>query len=110
MKNDSIRYPNLTRFGYLFESVSALPEVIFCDIGLPDMDGFEIVRCIRKDHSLEKVYIVALTGYAGKWNVEKAKESGFDRHLAKPADIDAVKRILCDYIINQHSQKKHLPE
>jgi CheY-like chemotaxis protein len=70
------------------------PDVIFCDIGLPDMDGFEVARAIRKEAVLAGVRLIALTGYAQPEDLAHATEAGFDFHVAKPADLDKVYRLL----------------
>ena len=70
------------------------PEVVICDIGLPGMDGYEVARAIRGDPALGRVTLVALTGYAGPDDVAKAKEAGFDTHLAKPLTVEEVERAL----------------
>jgi signal transduction histidine kinase len=63
------------------------PQVIFCDIGLPILDGYDIARAIRADPALAGARLIALTGYANLEDVEKSKAAGFDRHLAKPPRI-----------------------
>ena len=70
------------------------PEVVFCDIGLPGMDGFEVARAFRADDALRGVYLVALTGYALPEDLQRALEAGFDQHLAKPPDLDRLEQIL----------------
>jgi len=70
------------------------PDVIFCDIGLPKIDGFEVAKRIREDALLKDVYMVALTGYAGQCDLVKAKESGFDALLAKPVSMEELKQVL----------------
>jgi signal transduction histidine kinase len=71
------------------------PDVIFCDIGLPDIDGFEVARAIRREAALSGVRLIALTGYAQSEDLTHATEAGFDSHIAKPADLDKVYRLLC---------------
>jgi two-component system CheB/CheR fusion protein len=70
------------------------PEVILCDIGLPGMDGFQVARRIRAHPALREVRLIALTGYAQADDVEKALESGFDLHLAKPPGVAALLRAI----------------
>lgn len=70
------------------------PEVVFCDIGLPGMDGHEVARVMRGDPELAHITLVALTGYAHPEDVARAKQAGFDEHLAKPPDLRALERIL----------------
>jgi signal transduction histidine kinase/ActR/RegA family two-component response regulator len=66
------------------------PEVIICDIGLPDISGYDLVRALRADPALEDTRMVALTGYAQPEDRERAREAGFDAHLAKPPSLDAL--------------------
>jgi CheY-like chemotaxis protein len=63
------------------------PDVILCDIGLPDVDGYEVARAIRADDALRATRLVALTGYALAEDRERALAAGFDDHVAKPPAI-----------------------
>ena len=66
------------------------PDVVICDIGLPDMSGYEVARILRADRALDGTWLIALTGYAQPEDRERAAEAGFDAHLAKPPSIDAL--------------------
>ena len=66
------------------------PDVVFCDIGLPDLDGYGVARALRADESLRSIRLVAVTGYAQPEDKERAREAGFDAHLAKPSPIEEV--------------------
>jgi two-component system, chemotaxis family, CheB/CheR fusion protein len=78
-----------------FEAVQRLrPEAIFLDIGLPQMDGYEIARRLRADPAAKRAHLIALTGYGQEHDRERAREAGFGAHLVKPADIEAVNQIL----------------
>ncbi len=70
------------------------PEVLFCDLGLPGLDGFGVARAARTDPALEGTFLVALSGYAHPRDIEAARAAGFDRHLAKPADPAAIEGLL----------------
>jgi signal transduction histidine kinase/ActR/RegA family two-component response regulator len=72
------------------------PDVVLCDIGLPEMDGYEVARTMRADPELRRVALVAVTGYAQPEDVEMAREAGFDSHLAKPPNLDALERTLAE--------------
>ncbi|HEX5060346.1 MAG TPA: ATP-binding protein [Kofleriaceae bacterium] len=74
------------------------PEVVLCDIGLPDMDGFAFAMRVRADEALRHVCLVALSGYARAEDVRRAKAAGFDRHLAKPARLDQIDRLLAELV------------
>ncbi len=73
-----------------------LPDAVFCDIGLPVMDGFEVARRLRGEAPLRDTFMIALTGYAGHRDVKMALESGFHLHLSKPADMAAIRDALCE--------------
>jgi two-component system CheB/CheR fusion protein len=70
------------------------PEVVLCDIGLPEMDGYELARAFQQDESLKGAYLIALTGYALPDDLERAARAGFKRHLAKPPSIEALEEVL----------------
>lgn len=70
-----------------------LPEIIFLDIGLPGMDGYEVARCLRTEYG-HRIKIFALTGYGQEQDKAQAKEAGFDQHLTKPPQMEALKALL----------------
>lgn len=70
------------------------PQVAVVDIGMSDINGYEVARTIRLDARLDGVVLVALTGYAGKSDKLKARECGFDYHLSKPLPLEELRRIL----------------
>ena len=70
------------------------PDVVFCDIGLPGRDGYEVARAIRREPAAAPVLLVALTGYALPEDIAKAKAAGFDHHLAKPPSFASIQALL----------------
>ena len=72
------------------------PDVVVCDIGLPDMDGYEVARVLRTNGDLATTRLIALSGYAQPEDRKRAKEAGFDAHLAKPPPLDELSAILAD--------------
>jgi CheY-like chemotaxis protein len=70
------------------------PQVVLCDIGLPGLDGYGVARALRAEPSLRGSRLVAVSGYASAEDVRKAREAGFDEHLAKPPDFDRLERLL----------------
>jgi two-component system CheB/CheR fusion protein len=70
------------------------PEIVFCDIGLPGMDGYEVARAMRADDELSGAYLVALSGYARAEDRERSARAGFDCHLAKPPSTEDIERVL----------------
>jgi signal transduction histidine kinase/CheY-like chemotaxis protein len=73
---------------------SFAPEVVLLDIGLPDMDGYEVARRIRALPGGAAMTLVALTGYGQAEDRERALASGFQAHLVKPVDLEVLGRIL----------------
>jgi two-component system CheB/CheR fusion protein len=72
------------------------PEFVLCDIGLPDIDGYEVARTIRGDALLREASVVALSGYAAPEHQRLAEEAGFDAHLAKPPDLELIARLVAE--------------
>jgi PAS domain S-box-containing protein len=70
------------------------PDVVLCDIGLPDVDGYEVARTLRGDPLLRSVRLIAVTGYAQPEDKARAEAAGFDGHLAKPAPPAALVALL----------------
>lgn len=70
------------------------PYVVFLDIGLPGMNGYEICRAMRKEPVLQNTVFIAQTGWGKKEHMERSKEAGFNYHLVKPVDIGMLKKIL----------------
>lgn len=70
------------------------PHAIVLDIGLPGMDGFEVVRQLRQETDCSGALIIAVTGYGQDEDRHRALEAGFDHHLVKPVDVDELKRLL----------------
>ena len=70
------------------------PDVVLLDIGLPQLDGYEVARRLRADPALENVKLVATTGYGNEKDLQLAREAGFDAHLVKPIDLQDVEKLL----------------
>ena len=70
------------------------PDVVLLDLGLPQMDGYEVARRLRARPNGEERVLVALTGWAGRDVRTKAAEAGFDYHLVKPVNWDELERIV----------------
>jgi PAS domain S-box-containing protein len=70
------------------------PDIALLDIGLPEMDGFELSRRLRELPALAGVKFVALTGYGQLEDRRRVRESGFDDHLIKPVELGVLERIL----------------
>src|SRR5262249_24443228 len=70
------------------------PEGCVLDIGLPGMDGYQVARKLRKQPGMKEALLVALTGYGQDEDRRLAQEAGFDYHLTKPADLQAMNELL----------------
>ena len=70
------------------------PDVALIDIGLPDMDGYEVARQIRRELTDYKPRLIAMTGYGQASDRASAFEAGFDAHITKPASADKILRAL----------------
>jgi CheY-like chemotaxis protein len=71
-----------------------LPDVAILDLGLPDIDGYELARRLRHDRKLHRLTLVALTGWGQDEHKQRARESGFDHHLTKPVDPDRLMALI----------------
>jgi CheY-like chemotaxis protein len=70
------------------------PDIVFLDIGMPGVDGYEACRRLRQRSPQKRIVIVAVTGWGQSHDKQLALEAGFDAHLTKPADLDALGHIL----------------
>ena len=70
------------------------PDLVLLDIGMPGMDGYEACRHLRANPNSAGAFIVALTGWGQDEDKERARQSGFDAHLTKPADLNVVEKML----------------
>lgn len=70
------------------------PEVVLLDIGLPEINGYELARQLRARPTLQGVRLVALTGFAQAEDQQRARSAGFDDHVVKPVSLSALERAL----------------
>jgi CheY-like chemotaxis protein len=75
-------------------ALSQQPDVLLAELRLPALDGYELARRLRRQPSLEKMLLVACTGYARYEDGLRAKEAGFDHHLVKPVDPEELRQLL----------------
>jgi PAS domain S-box-containing protein len=78
----------------LAQAGTFLPHVVFLDIGLPDLSGFEVAVGMRRIAGVENAMLVALTGWGAEQDRQRSNDAGFDAHLTKPADFDSVDSLL----------------
>ncbi len=70
------------------------PDVALLDIGMPDMNGYELARTLRQTSWGRSLFLIALTGWGQEDDRLRATQAGFDHHLTKPVDPQAVERLL----------------
>jgi signal transduction histidine kinase/CheY-like chemotaxis protein len=70
------------------------PDVVILDIGMPDMNGYDVARSARQKPWGKSAYFIALTGWGQATDKDRAAAAGFDRHLTKPVDADVLGALL----------------
>jgi len=70
------------------------PEVVLLDIGMPDMNGYEVVRALRREPWGTDIRVIALTGWGQDADLARAVEAGFDEHLTKPVDPETLDTLI----------------
>lgn len=70
------------------------PDVILCDIGLPDSDGFSLARALRKNPETSAARLIAVTAYGKDEDKEQSKKAGFSMHLLKPVSPGTLLQVL----------------
>ncbi len=86
-----------------FEGNSALdvarefgPELVFLDIGMPGMDGYQVARALRADLKVRDSTLVALTGWGQEEDRRQSREAGFDHHLVKPVEPEKLEALIAN--------------
>ena len=77
--------------------VKSKPDVVFSDIGMPGINGYELARRLKKMPEMDGAMLVALTGYGQDSDRLDSDLAGFDRHLVKPVSMQALRDLLHDY-------------
>jgi signal transduction histidine kinase/DNA-binding response OmpR family regulator len=79
------------------------PELVFLDLGMPRMNGYDAARMIRNQPECNGVVLVALTGWGQEEDRRRSYEAGFDHHIVKPIDFAEVEKLLKN-LIGSHSK------
>lgn len=72
-------------------------DVAILDIGMPELNGYELARRIRASAEGANILLIAVTGWGQEKDKQRSQEEGFDHHLTKPVDPDAVVRLLASF-------------
>jgi signal transduction histidine kinase len=83
-----------------------LPEVVLLDIGLPDIDGYEVARRLKSQSRLDKTRIVAITGFGSDSDRRRAEELSFDSFLVKPIDLAVLESVIADFTGRRSGEKR----
>nr|WP_281362364.1 response regulator [Pararobbsia alpina] len=70
------------------------PDGVLLDIGLPGMDGYEVVQRLRTMPALADAVVIAVSGYGGEQHAERCQQAGFDCHLVKPANLEQLDALI----------------
>ena len=80
---------------HALERVDAfMPDIALLDIGLPKMNGYDVARKIREQPWGKRILLVALTGWGQEEDRRRSREAGFDHHIIKPVEPDALLKLL----------------
>jgi CheY-like chemotaxis protein len=86
---------------YCYDSTKAIaiaqqfrPDVVLLDIGMPNLNGFDLARQFRATPELKTVRLVAVTGYGTPIHLDAGKNAGFEHHLVKPVDLEKLEEVL----------------
>jgi CheY-like chemotaxis protein len=77
----------------LATALATRPDVVFLDIGMPFMDGYEVAKALRREAAFQPLVVVALTAWGDELSRQKSKAVGFDLHLTKPARFEELIKI-----------------
>ena len=69
-------------------------EIVFLDLGMPGIDGYELARSLRSRYGWQGIQIVAVTGYGSKEDRVRTRMAGFDAHVVKPVSPELVESML----------------
>ena len=75
-------------------AVESQPDFVLLDIGLPDIDGYEVARRLREQPRTKDVRLIAVTGYGQDSDRQRSQEAGFDHHLVKPVEAEKLEDLL----------------
>jgi CheY-like chemotaxis protein len=76
------------------------PHVMFLDIGLPGMSGYDVAQQLRSDSNMNGLILVALTGWGSEDDRRRAQSVGFDHHLTKPVEMERLQSLLIEIDAN----------
>ncbi|HSW18666.1 MAG TPA: chemotaxis protein CheB [Ramlibacter sp.] len=79
------------------------PDAMLVDVGMPDINGHEVARRIRKQPWGAAIALIAATGWGQESDMRHSREAGFDAHLTKPLDVEGVKRLITELVADKRA-------
>jgi CheY-like chemotaxis protein len=73
-----------------------VPDIVLCDLGLPDRSGFDVARALRADAATRHIPLVAVSGYGRPEDKARSLEAGFDAHVTKPLEMAGLSQLLIE--------------
>ena len=86
-------------------AVEHQPDIVLLDIGLPDMDGYEVAKHLRQTPELKEMRLIAITGYGQESDRQRSREAGFDEHLVKPVEWQKLEELLASLMKRPRSSE-----
>jgi CheY-like chemotaxis protein len=71
--------------------IETAPDLLLCDIQMPEQDGYAVIQSLRQDPRFMKLPVIALTAFAMRGDKEKTLAAGFDGHQSKPVEFESLK-------------------
>lgn len=72
------------------------PNIVFLDINMPEINGWDLARAFRARYGPDGLRIVAITGYGSEDDVAQSREAGFDAYITKPVSLELIKEVIGD--------------
>jgi two-component system, sensor histidine kinase len=72
------------------------PSIVFLDINMPDINGWDLARALRARYGFEALRIVAITGYGSDEDVRKSRAAGFDTYITKPVSLELIQEVVAE--------------
>jgi len=88
----------------LIAAAEFLPDVLLLDIGLPGMNGYDVAKELRGQAIFNETLIVALTGFGQEEDRKRALDAGFNCHMTKPIEPDALRKLMIPTSARQHAE------
>jgi len=74
------------------------PDLVFLDLGMPEMNGYQVAAHIRGDDSVEQPYLIAYTAWGDQATIKQTAAAGFDRHIAKTSSFEGLVAAIKDVV------------